>query len=54
MDFKGLIKWQKSIENMPLEKRIVCPNCEGWLETHPNMQEPYCPGCRWPWRKESQ
>ena len=51
MDFNGLVDWKKSLENMPMEHRVVCPNCEGWLETHPRTQEVYCQLCGWPWQK---
>lgn len=51
MDFKGIAEWKKSIREMPLKVRTVCPVCAERLEVHPVTQESHCPFCGWPHHK---
>ncbi len=51
MDFKALLAWKRSIENMELKKRINCPIDGFPLETHPVTGELWCPFDGWPYQK---
>ncbi len=53
MGFEGLAQWRKSMREMPLKVRTVCPICAERLEVHPKTGERHCPFDGWPWQKRS-